>query len=53
MRINSYDMNSYKIVLSKLSKLKVNISSNFLGSSEEQYNTLTETLGRACINIRP
>ncbi len=53
MRINSYDMNSYKIVLSKFSKLKVNRPSNFLGSSEEQYNTLTETLGRACINIRP
>lgn len=53
MRINSYDKNSYKIVLSKFSKLKVNRPSNFLGRSEEQYNTLTETLGRACINIRP
>lgn len=53
MRINSYDMNSYKIVLSKFSKLKVNRPSNFLGRSEEQYNTLTQTLGRACINIRP
>lgn len=53
MRTNSYDMNSYKIVLSKFFKLEVNRPCNFLGSSEEQYNTLTETLGRACINIGP
>lgn len=37
MKFDGYDMDSYEIVLSKFSKLKVNRPSNFMGSSEEQY----------------
>ena len=35
MKIDGYEVDSYEIVLSKFSKLKVNRPSGFIGSSEE------------------